>query len=143
MKYKVLTAIVLLAIIVSSTKNIGVQSSQVVASDNKSKSTCIINYIIDGDTLWCDDIKYRLAGVDSEECKKYKKDGKSTCIKSTSRDHLLQYLNKPAKIEKVSKSFDRIVAYVYVDGVDIGFKSICDGINKKHNKYNYYANKDC
>lgn len=141
MKYKILTAIVLLAIIVASTKNIDITNSQVVAKD--SKSTCVIKHIIDGDTLWCDDVKYRLAGVDSEECKKHKKDGKSTCIKSKSRDYLLQYTNKPAKIEKVSKSFDRIVAYVYVDGVDIGFKSICDGINKKHTKYNYYANKDC
>ncbi len=141
MKYKVLTAIVLLAIIISSTKDIGVQNSQVVAKD--SKSTCVIKHIIDGDTLWCDDIKYRLAGVDSEECKKHKKDGRSTCIKSKPRDYLLQYINKPAKIEKVSKSFDRIVAYVYVDGVDVGFKSICDGINKRHTKYNYYANKDC
>lgn len=141
MKYKILTAIVLLAIIIASTKNIETTSSQVFATANKS--TCVIKHIIDGDTLWCDDVKYRLAGVDSEECKKYKKDGKSTCIKSKPRDYLLQYINKPAKIEKVSKSFDRIVAYVYVDGVDIGFKSICDGINKRHTKYNYYANKAC
>lgn len=84
---------------------------------------CAVAWVIDGDTFICRDGRHvRLAGIDAPElhgCPKWR-----SCTPGDAKEslHTLVGLAKgrDARCEDVGRSYDRVLAFCTVDGVDLG-----------------------
>ena len=108
----------LLYVAVSSDKSNILQATQ-----PSFESTCTIDRWIDGDTFVCNDSRHiRLYKVDAPECKKVKntEEGGMKCSNDIYYDYMnSKYDDKEASITIKGASYERIVANVNIDGVDL------------------------
>lgn len=103
--------------------------------------TCIVEKVVDGDTLWCTfedrSTKIRLLAVDAPE----NTFGKNECY----ADEATQWLSNKVLDKKITLQYDkdeptyghynRLLAYIILDGENINFELIKNGYARALTKY--------
>jgi micrococcal nuclease len=91
-----------------------------------------ITCIVDGDTFWLEGVKIRPQGFDTPEM------GKPSCPRRAAgaieaRDALQRLLESgTVQVQPTGRSYDRVLARVTVDGVDIGETMIAAGHARRY-----------
>jgi endonuclease YncB( thermonuclease family) len=97
--------------------------------------------IVDGDTIWIDDTKIRLWGIDAPEAKQVcQRDGKHWRCGEAATEALRQFIGtSPVTCENHGKDrYGRMIGKCSVNGLDIGAEMVSRGLALAYTRYSRY-----